>query len=134
MSCLNNQDAQNQPETLQRTEIFNLSQFDSDSAGLLTNVGFSNRTRSESQSGSRADNTGADGGKISDDNDIGRGGDFKKLANQLELLTQMFYKYVDAHRGILEKGLEENQQFTEKFEQELSLLKSQISGSISASE
>lgn len=52
----------------------------------------------------------------------------------MELLTQMFYKYVDAHRGILEKGLEENQQFTEKFEQELSLLKSQISGSISASE
>ncbi|MDY7004013.1 MAG: hypothetical protein SWX82_08635 [Cyanobacteriota bacterium] len=46
----------------------------------------------------------------------------------------MFYKYVGADRGILEKRLEENQQFTEEFEQKLSLLKRQISDSTSASE
>lgn len=70
MSFVNNQDAQNQPEALQRAKIFNLGEFNSDSIGLHTTVSLSNRTRSESQPGSRTDNTRTDDSKIAKYDDI----------------------------------------------------------------
>ncbi|NEO56904.1 MAG: hypothetical protein F6K54_29830, partial [Okeania sp. SIO3B5] len=53
----------------------------------------------------------------------------KKLASQLELLKEVFYEYVGEHRGRLEQRLDENKQFTQKFEERLAALEQEILGS-----
>ncbi|WP_293145642.1 hypothetical protein [Okeania sp. SIO3I5] len=133
MNSTNKENAQSKPEAIQRTEIFNVGKFDSDSSGLHTNTGCTDEPGSEPESGSRRDNTRTNGYRIEAGNNSNERDYLKKLANQLELLTGRFNQYIGSHRGRLEKRLEENQQFAQDFKEDLADLKQEIEGFLGAS-
>ena len=120
------ENAKNKSKIIPRAEVLDITQLDSDSAGPRRGDGPGIRGENQSEPGSRAINKRKSESITASATIDGEGSHPKKLIDRLELLEKAFNQYVGAHRDRLEKRLDENREFTQKFIEEFAAIKQEI--------